>query len=235
MWYFVSILGIVIVATASRTSLHPRRLRAIDITEAPYQVALLKNESEFLCSGAILGKQIIITAAHCVNNLKPEDLSIRAGSKYWNKGGELINVDRSEIHGDFHNTTGRAAGDFSVLHLVKSLDNSSMVKEIVIASQSPKNSEMASVCGWFRINGSIPDGLHCYITAIEHVSPNVFETRNLLLNTSISANYSGTLVINNQLAGVLSIDDAEHLQYVKLARYNSWILKTIAKLTAIRN
>ncbi|XP_034125738.1 trypsin alpha-like [Drosophila guanche] len=61
------------------------------IENDPWLVALLVN-GEHICSGTIYTKDFIITAAHCVSTINPEQLQVRAGSSNRSQGGTISNV-----------------------------------------------------------------------------------------------------------------------------------------------
>jgi len=92
--------------------------KEIDISEAPWQISLLRFNSH-TCGGSIIGKDWVLTAAHCVEGVLPEKLKIRAGSSSNAKGGEIIGVKQVIRHEKFD----RAAidYDYAVLQLNESI------------------------------------------------------------------------------------------------------------------
>lgn len=50
--------------------------------EFPWQAALLRIEGKvniFICGGTLIDKRFVLTAVHCVNSLKPEQVKVRLG------------------------------------------------------------------------------------------------------------------------------------------------------------
>ena len=62
----------------------------------PYQVSLQKNGNHS-CGGSIISEYWIITAGHCIDS-DTEDIQVRAGATFHNKGGSLHNIDRVIVH-----------------------------------------------------------------------------------------------------------------------------------------
>ncbi len=52
-------------------------LEIFSAAEYPWQVAILKNEEQdnvFVCGGTLIDGSHILTAAHCIKNLQPNQL-----------------------------------------------------------------------------------------------------------------------------------------------------------------
>jgi trypsin len=62
----------------------------------PYQVALLIN-GYFWCGGSIISNQYILTAAHCIENFSPDNLTVLHGTIYWPKG-TVAEVSKIIVH-----------------------------------------------------------------------------------------------------------------------------------------
>ncbi|XP_073819575.1 chymotrypsin-2-like [Musca autumnalis] len=57
----------------------------------PYQVSLQvyrRNRWYHFCGGSIITPHHVLTAAHCVNNMQPQEIHIVAGTLNWNKSGD---------------------------------------------------------------------------------------------------------------------------------------------------
>ena len=67
------------------------------IVNAPYQVSL-QTDAGHICGGAIIDKNWIITAAHCIYGKHPRDIIIVAGTNNLNDSGTILNPDLFIIH-----------------------------------------------------------------------------------------------------------------------------------------
>uniref|UniRef100_A0A1A9VA56 Peptidase S1 domain-containing protein n=1 Tax=Glossina austeni TaxID=7395 RepID=A0A1A9VA56_GLOAU len=56
------------------------------IEDHPYQVSLQNVENNHFCGGSILSEDIVLTAAHCLEGRKPEDVKVRLGSTMYASG-----------------------------------------------------------------------------------------------------------------------------------------------------
>lgn len=99
----------------------------IDISDAPYQAALLYSGS-FICGASIISTKYLLTAAHCVDEYKTQ-LTVRVGSSFAHGGGEIFQVEKVIKHPIFNMNTLNY--DFAILKLVKDIKLQPGVKEIV--------------------------------------------------------------------------------------------------------
>lgn len=110
-------------ANFSRSSSLRENSRIIDGTDAvieiyPYQV-ILQNQISHDCGGSIISEHWVITAGHCIYD-DNEDLRIRAGANFVNRGGSLHTVDRTIIH-ERYELTGQGVPlyDVALVHVVE--------------------------------------------------------------------------------------------------------------------
>ncbi|XP_030382222.1 trypsin alpha-3-like [Scaptodrosophila lebanonensis] len=220
----------------------------ISIEDTPWQVSL-QGPSHF-CGGSIYSERIIITAAHCVNRAKAENLKIRAGaSKHNGVDGVLVQVAKIKVHEDYE----KLGSDVALLLLSSPLDlkSSNKVKSIELAKQSPAVGAESLVSGWgstLEHSGS-PDVLQgAYVNIVDY---NVCKKQYSVLGLEITEDMicaaasgkdscqgdsGGPLVFDQELVGVVSWGYGcarEHFAgvYANVAVLRSWIVNEAAKLT----
>lgn len=153
MYNLLSLLvALVSVCGASRSSnvlsvLNGRIIGGDDtnISSRPYQVTLLLHDKHH-CGGVIYNENIIITAAHCLINVPPSKLKVRAGSSFWNKGGSLIQVASFQLHENFN--AENLANDIALVRLADGLTFNSRIKPTPLAVTVPVDGAAATVSGW---------------------------------------------------------------------------------------
>lgn len=125
---------------------------AVNITERPYQVAVLINGT-FTGGGVIIGNKWILTAAHVVNGRSASQIQICSGHT------NLNNADRSSVRRIIINEDyfDDETSDIALLELSTPLVFSSTKKAINISTaKSYSYGTIATVSGWGRrsVNGS---------------------------------------------------------------------------------
>ncbi len=83
-------------------------------------VALADGTSgEQFCGGALIAPRWVLTAAHCLAGVRPDDLRIRAGSRLWSEG-RLLAVDRIVTHPAYDPRT--EGNDIALVRLAAPVD-----------------------------------------------------------------------------------------------------------------
>ncbi|XP_073844561.1 trypsin alpha-like [Musca autumnalis] len=129
------------------------------ISSHPWQVSLQRSGSHS-CGGAIYAANIVVTAAHCLQDVTATVLKVRVGSSNWHEGGTLLSVAAFKAHEGFSSWT--MVNDVAVIRLSSSLIYGSTVRPIALASKAPEHGAAAVVSGWGRQafeSGSLPDTL----------------------------------------------------------------------------
>ncbi|XP_055591128.1 trypsin 3A1-like [Uranotaenia lowii] len=121
----------------------------VTIGEVPYQVAVLIKYRALLrltCGGSILSTQIILTAAHCVNN--GGQFYIRAGTENSGYGGQLVKVASYQVHPYYDEDVFDY--DSAILKLVKSLVFNPSVSPIKLATTESQYTPgiLGKISGW---------------------------------------------------------------------------------------
>ncbi|KAL7735790.1 hypothetical protein ACLKA6_017796 [Drosophila palustris] len=117
----------------------------LSIYNAPWQVSV-QVSARHVCGGVIYSKDIIITAAHCVEGTSVTLMKVRVGANQHNSGGSLIPVTRYTIHEQYNPQLKYY--DIALVRLSTQLTYSLSVKAIGLASTSPKSGADVSVSGW---------------------------------------------------------------------------------------
>ncbi|KAF5287774.1 hypothetical protein FQA39_LY15710 [Lamprigera yunnana] len=88
------------------------------IEEYPFH-ASLRIRGQHKCSGSIISSRSILTAAHCIYNKSPKEVTVVTGSSYLDRGGVLYQVRKIKIHEYFNIST--IHNDIALLILNRSI------------------------------------------------------------------------------------------------------------------
>ncbi|XP_068623985.1 uncharacterized protein [Battus philenor] len=222
----------------------------IDITEAPYQISLLKH-GRHSCGGSIIANDIILTAAHCVINSDAKDYTVRVGSSSNLNGGEIYSVDNLLWHPKF--TYTKMDSDIALLHLAKPLQFNYSVAAIELMDRDEEipDGDITMVSGWgnLREGGGYPTTLQMVLVPIVSHDECAKSYASLYTITSTmlcagvpeggkdacQGDSGGPLVHNGRLAGVVSwgLGCARPNYpgvYAKVAALRRWIDRGITRL-----
>ncbi|XP_034474814.1 trypsin beta-like [Drosophila innubila] len=214
-----------------------------EIENAPWQISL-QYKKQHICGGSIYSKDIIITAAHCVEKLSAEEFEIRAGSSKQSEGGTLIKVAKIISHERYN--IPMFANDIAVLRLAEPLAFGESINSIPLAESSPKKCDMAIVTGWGRTGPSNLPSSELQTTTLKILGkytcrlafffiPNKDMFCAISRRSGVcSGDSGGPLVLNGALIGVVSLgrpNCSGPSVFVDVARMQSWILATIEKIS----
>ncbi|XP_062138477.1 hypodermin-A-like [Drosophila sulfurigaster albostrigata] len=116
------------------------------IEKIPWQVSVQRNGSPY-CGGVIYSKNIIITAAHCVDKDYPMIYGVRVGSSTSINGGSVIKVAKITVHDRF-TLDPIIEYDIALILLSSPLEMGPTVKAIPLAESVPDDGASAIVSGW---------------------------------------------------------------------------------------
>lgn len=242
MKFLVIFLSVLAFQTVNSTFRRIVGGTAVSISSVPYQCAL--QDKQQFCGGAIISKTAVLTAAHCTEDYKPSDLSIRAGTSRRNSGGVVVPVAKIHDHPNYSSKNTR--NDIAVVTLQSSLTISSEIKPIALQpsrqSIAPGTSSFVSGWGDLKENGRPSNSLQG--VEIEIVSQ--AKCKNLYgsgilpgmicagflegKRDSCSGDSGGPLVASDRLVGIVSwgIGCARKKYpgvYAEVAYYRDWIRK----------
>ncbi|XP_030386546.1 trypsin alpha-3-like [Scaptodrosophila lebanonensis] len=221
------------------------------IEDIPWQVSLQYN-SHHLCGGSIYNEWIIITAAHCVDRIRVQDLKVRVGSTKQNRGGQLLDVEKVKIHQKYYNANNvYAVNDVALLLLSKPilLNGSRKMKTIELATSTPTDGSTAKVSGWGKTTFGYPEILQSVDVEIVsfNVCKNSYDPKNFKVTEAMicaasegkdacHSDSGGPLVSNGQLVGIVSWGPKPCSQpglpgvYADVAVFRNWIINEAAEL-----
>lgn len=135
--------------------------KPVDITKRPYMASLMyleeHNLEEHICGAIIISHTLLITAAHCVFERAPADISIRVGSNSWKDGGRIVfpysitlhPLWQDRPHDPDHNPHDP---DIAVIKLTKPLRFTDKISPSILALDHsltrPESGLRLTVCGW---------------------------------------------------------------------------------------
>lgn len=100
------------------------------IKSAPWMVSLSVPNTGLICGGVIISPYYILTAAYCVFSINPADISIRVGSNYADREGNVFKPQSIIVHNSFNASTKNF--NFALLKLVNPLKETLSVAQVKI-------------------------------------------------------------------------------------------------------
>uniref|UniRef100_A0A1A9X3Z6 Peptidase S1 domain-containing protein n=1 Tax=Glossina brevipalpis TaxID=37001 RepID=A0A1A9X3Z6_9MUSC len=114
---------------------------------APYQVSLQYSwDNDHFCGGAIIDAEWILTAAHCVAFLKPQDIIVETGTQNLMKPGVHYNIEHIYTHRGYHVTL--VHNDIALLHLNSTIVMNEKTQVIPLPVQPMKDGDDVLLTGW---------------------------------------------------------------------------------------
>ncbi|VEN45707.1 unnamed protein product, partial [Callosobruchus maculatus] len=192
----------------------------VTITDYPYQLSLRFSGSH-TCGASILSSRFALTAGHCTLGLIPDVLTVRVGSSFRNRGGQVIQVSRVYIHPNFSYAT--MDYDVSILELATDIQFSAAAAPVALIGRNlayPQGT-VAVISGWGTVregNLVLPSRLRA--TTVPLVSRRacffIYRDRVRITNRMICAGLAaggrdtcqgdsgGPLVVNGYQVGIVS-------------------------------
>ncbi|KAF2888476.1 hypothetical protein ILUMI_17697, partial [Ignelater luminosus] len=145
-----------VIATVCLASPLPDSGRVVNGTNAkegeiPYIVSVRVNKTPF-CGGSILDRTHILTAAHCVENLPADLITIQYGIlRIYQTEENIIQVKSMKMHENY-DPSDNYANDIAVLTLASpiTLGNSAQLIVLPKQNEAPPAGATAVLAGWGR-------------------------------------------------------------------------------------
>ncbi|XP_047036672.1 chymotrypsin-1-like [Helicoverpa zea] len=210
----------------------------------PYQVSLRIWGVWHFCGASLVTPRVILTAAHCVDRLKPQYFKAVVGTNQLRSGGTAYTIRKVVIHEDYDDYIIK--NDIAILFTDEEVDFGSTVDAVELNDEPVEKGEELVLTGWGTTSypGRLPNDLMQLelrsITYEEckeaHKSVNaVFETQICALTKAgegaCHGDSGGPLVREGRQIGIVSwgIPCARGKPdvYTKVEAFMRWIEKTL--------
>ncbi|XP_032686017.1 trypsin-1-like [Odontomachus brunneus] len=218
-----------------------------ELGEIPYQVSLQTSYSDsHFCGGSVLNDNYVITAGHCVDNMKDEKIIVIAGTVNLNNPRSTHEVEKIIVH-ELYNASDSWRNDIALLKVKNPFVKSMYISHIPLPLQDyvVKSNDVAVVSGWGarKLHGNIVyqlqkttiyiadqnycksmysnNGYHIYPTHVCAYDPTVNKG-------SCQGDSGGPLTVGGKLVGLVSWARSCALTtyptvYTRVTYYLDWI------------
>ncbi|WP_176536277.1 serine protease [Rhizobium sp. L9] len=159
----------------------------VSSSEKQWQVALVAAGSDDrllsqFCSGSYLGSGFVLTAAHCVLGLSPDNFFVLSGTRNLSIGGDVSSVVKIVVHDAYNDSSLPPKVDIALLKIdpPQGLTGVGLANASVLESVAGKSIE---VSGWgltdpFRAQSKSEDLLKVYLPVQSNDSCNAIDAYN---------------------------------------------------------
>lgn len=119
----------------------------MSVLQAPYQVSIQWYNFHF-CGGTLYSRNMVVSAAHCLDKRDPEDIFVRAGSSIPGVGGQIFGVVGIAIHEQY--SRNLSTYDIAIMRLDVCVRLSDRIQTIKLAKSVPRNNAAVLVSGFGR-------------------------------------------------------------------------------------
>lgn len=117
-----------------------------NLGQIPYIVSLRLNSGNHFCGGSIINPSWILTAAHCIESLNPDDLFIVAGAMDLDSGGTSFRCQNIISHPGY--SRQRLTNDIALVGTASAIEFNDFVQPIPIARSYEADNSPALISGW---------------------------------------------------------------------------------------
>lgn len=207
----------------------------IEITEVPHQVSI-QFDGKHVCSGSLIETNWVVTAANCFYELATNNITVRVGSEFLDKNGQLIVVEKIMIHSEFSSTL--LTHNIALVRLTEDVTLSETVEIIPLASQEVDVGTQAYTSGWGGTSPTHLNGVAVSLTSLtkcHHVYPKYGKFANVCASVEgkdhCKGDKGGPLEADDKLIGIVSWGegcDEKPLVSTSVPQYFDWINENIA-------
>ena len=106
----------------------------------PWQAALISSQESYVdqfCGGSVIHERWVLTAAHCVDGVHPDDIQVLVGAHDLDEGGRRVDVEAIRMHRGYQDDT--LENDIALLELA----GPARVEEAVALPDGERSGEVA--------------------------------------------------------------------------------------------
>lgn len=223
----------------------------LDIEEAPYQVSIQYNGGPHFCGGSLISPDVVLTAAHCVeDDPRPGTIIIYAGSSDRLVGGQRRAAKNIIYHENYD--PKEIFNDVALIRLRRPFEYSDKIQPATLSSSDPAPGSIGLASGWGKLDENDPDekpaprhlqGVELDIISLEDCrrayGSAAIQDSNLCAYTpdkdTCQGDSGGPLDVDGILVGVVSwgagcAQRGAPGVYASVAAYSDWISETIKRL-----
>lgn len=145
-WKFAAMAGLIAAMVATAPAVAIIGGSTVPPGHAPWQVSL-QDEYGHMCGGTIVTADTVVTAAHCLEGIRIDDIVVRAGVvRADDEGGQDRAVSAAVMHPDYLDT---GLADIAVITLARPFDLGRVVQPLPPASpEELAAADHGTVTGW---------------------------------------------------------------------------------------